>query len=232
MQPRICIELERRDGESRVFLKCASNDDANPRLHSWKWSIRDPRKQGSRFQIQHQTRYLVILRQENAYFRSKCLAMSRSNRIQWRFRYRGAARRSMVMPEPPNQTRSSSRKRLSRLEGVDMRDRFSFGREAFAAIRVGRNSRIRGEARYVDKGRIESTAGSLAPFGTRRGASQYECGRIAQDARTARDAGPRRGNGSEPRRRTSAQIRAHVARAVFGCVGFAVMIGSNERKGD
>jgi len=161
--------------------------------------------------------------------------MSRSNRIQSQLVYRGAARRSMAMPEPPRDVTVAARVTFALSLGVEMRERFLFGREAFAAIRAERISRKRGEALYVDKRRSESTAGSLAPFGTRRSASQHERRRTTEGARATRYAGRGWCHGSESRRRASAQIRPDMARAFFRCVGFAVttnvVVCSGHRKG-
>ena len=146
-------------------------------------------------------------------------------------------------PSPRN--RDGRRESVFRafLLGVDMRDRFSFGREDMAAICAGRISRKRGEARYVDKRRSEATTGSLAPIGKRRSASQHERRCITQGARATCNSGGGWGHGGEPRRRASAEIRENLARAFFRSVGFAMTTlpvlcsghrksGWNDRKGN
>jgi hypothetical protein len=94
------------------------------------------------------------------------------------------------------------------------------------SIWSGQKSRKGEEAPRVDKSRFESASGSLAPFGTSSSASQYERRCVTQNAGAASDASRGRRHGSKPRRRTSAQVRAHLAREVFRCVGIAVRTNS------
>ena len=126
------------------------------------------------------------------------------------------------LPAPPPAPASQPQSPITQPMEEQARELVSLHRNESSMKHTNQTSRQGREARYVDEKGIESTTGGVAPPGTCRSAPQYDRRRITQGARTTSHTSLGWRHGSPPRRRPGAQVRAHVARTFFGCMGFTV----------